>query len=84
MIATLKYYASYALFERIIMNKNIVTILLPKGQKEDYYKFKFVELMRLIMSEYKDSIKFEQKRETMKLIIKNNFVITRKIIGILS
>ena len=45
-IATLKYYASYALFERIIMNKNIVTILLPKGEKEDYYKFKFVELMR--------------------------------------
>jgi len=73
MVATLKFYASYALFERIIMNKNIVTIILPKGEKEDYYKTKFVELMKLIMNEYKKSIKFEQKRETMKLIINNNF-----------
>ena len=51
MIATLKYYASYALFERIIMKKDIVTVLLPKGQKEDYYKYKFVELMRFILGE---------------------------------
>ena len=73
MIATLKYYASYALFERIIMNKKSVTILLPKGQKEEYYKYKFVELMRFILVEHKESVKFEQKEETMKLIIKNNF-----------
>jgi len=73
MIATLKYYASYALFERIIMNKKTVTILLPKGQKEDYYKYKFVELMRFIMSEHKDKVKFEQKNDVMKLIIQNNF-----------
>ena len=73
MVATLKYFASYALFERIIMNKKVVNIILPKGEKEDYYKFKFVELMKLIMNEYKDSIKFEQKGKTMKLIVKNNF-----------
>ena len=73
MIATLKYYASYALFERIIMNKKSVTILLPKGQKEEYYKYKFVELMRFILAEHKESVKFEQKEETMKLVIKNNF-----------
>ncbi len=80
MIATLKYFASYALFERIIMNKNVITILLPKGQKEDYYKFKFVEMMKLIMNEYKNMIKFEQKGETMKLIIKNNFVSPEKLL----
>jgi transcription-repair coupling factor (superfamily II helicase) len=73
LVATLKYFASYALFERIIMNKNVVTIILPKGEKEDYYKIKFVELMKLIMNDYKNSIKFEQKGETMKLIIKNQF-----------
>jgi len=73
MVATLKYFASYALFERIIMNKKVVNIILPKGEKEDYYKFKFVDLMKLIMNEYKDSIKFEQRGESMKLIIKNNF-----------
>ena len=73
LVATLKYFASYALFERIIMNNKVVNIILPKGEKEDYYKFKFVELMKLIMNEYKDLIKFEQKGEIMKLIIKNNF-----------
>ena len=73
MIATLKHYASYALFERIIMNKKIVTILLPKGQKEDYYKYKFVELMRFILEKHKDKVKFEQKNDVMKLIVKNNF-----------
>ncbi|HEY6435952.1 MAG TPA: transcription-repair coupling factor, partial [Ignavibacteriaceae bacterium] len=83
MIATLKYYASYALFERIIMNKNIITIMLPKGQKEDYYKFKFVELMRLIMAAYKNVVKFEQKNEIMKLIIKNNFVSPEKLLEFL-
>ncbi|NWG27556.1 MAG: transcription-repair coupling factor [Ignavibacteriaceae bacterium] len=74
MIAKLKYYASYALFERIIMNKQSVTVLLPKGQKEEYYKYKFIELMRFILAEHKESVKFEQKGETMKLVIKNNFV----------
>jgi transcription-repair coupling factor (superfamily II helicase) len=83
MIATLKYYASYALFERIIMNQKIVTVFLPKGEKEDYYKYKFVELMRLIMNKYKDSIKFEQKGETMKLIIKNSFASPEKLLEFL-
>jgi transcription-repair coupling factor (superfamily II helicase) len=72
-IAALKYYASFALFERIILNRKNVTVILPKGEKEDYYKFKFVELMRFIVSDHKDNVKFEQKDETMKLVIKNNF-----------
>jgi len=84
MIATLKYYASYALFERIIMKKNVVMILLPKGEKEDYYKIKFVELMKLIMNKYKNLIKFEQKGETMKLIVNNNFDTPEKLLEFLN
>jgi transcription-repair coupling factor (superfamily II helicase) len=72
-IATLKYFASHALFERIIMNRKIVTVILPKGQEEDYYKFRFIELMRFIMSKHKEKVKFEQKNDTMKLLIKNDF-----------
>ncbi len=83
MIATLKYYSSYALFERIIMKKDIVTVLLPKGQKEDYYKYKFVELMRFILEKHKNSVKFEQKGETMKLIVKNNFETPEKLLDFL-
>jgi len=83
MIATLKYYSSYALFERIIMNKKSVTVLLPKGQKEDYYKYKFVELMRFILDEHKESVKFEQKEDVMKLIIKNIFETPEKLLEFL-
>ena len=72
-VATLRYYASYALFERIIMQRKIVNIILPKGEKEDYYKIKFVELMRYILDQHKDLVKFEQKNDVMRLIIKNNF-----------
>lgn len=71
--ATLKFYSSYALFERVIIQRKSISIILPKGQKEDYYKFKFIELMRFIMDEYKDSIKFNQQKEVMKLMIQNNF-----------
>ncbi len=83
LIATLKYYASFALFERVIMKKNIVTILLPKGQKEDYYKYKFVELMRFILERHKETVKFEQKNDSMKLIVKNNFESPEKLLGFL-
>lgn len=82
-IAALKYYASFALFERIIMNRKNVTVILPKGEKEDYYKFKFVELMRFIVSNHKDNVKFEQKDETMKLVIKNNFQSPEKLLEFL-
>ena len=42
---SVNFHASFALFERIIMQRKAVTIILPKGEKEDYYKYQFVELM---------------------------------------
>ena len=82
-VATLRYYSSYALFERIIMQRKNVTILLPKGEREDYYKFKFVELMRFILDKHKETVKFEQKNDTMKLQIKNNFESTEALLEFL-
>jgi transcription-repair coupling factor (superfamily II helicase) len=82
-VAALKYYASFALFERIIMNRKNVTVILPKGEKEDYYKSKFIELMRFIVANHKDVVKFEQKGESMKLIIKNNFETPEKLLEFL-
>jgi len=61
------------LFEKIMMHRNVVTIILPKGEKEDYYKHQFIELMRYILDEHKEAVKFEQRKDVMKLIIKNNF-----------
>ncbi len=73
LAASLKLYSSYALFERVIIQRKNIFIILPRGQKEDYYKFKFVELMRFIIQEYKDSIKFNQQKDVLKLVIQNNF-----------
>jgi transcription-repair coupling factor (superfamily II helicase) len=72
-VATLRFYASYALFERIIIQRESISIILPKGEKEDYYKIKFVELMRFIIDKYKDKIKFDQNKNIMKLVLINKF-----------
>jgi transcription-repair coupling factor (superfamily II helicase) len=84
LVATLRYYSSYALFERVIVQRKIVNIILPKGAKEEYYKIKFVELMRYILDQYKETVKFEQKGETMKLIVKNNFDSPEKLLEFLT
>jgi transcription-repair coupling factor (superfamily II helicase) len=73
LTATLKFYSSFALFERVAVQRKNIFIILPRGEKEDYYKIRFVELMRFIMDEYKDKIKFNQQNEVMKLVIENRF-----------
>lgn len=73
LTATLKFYSSFALFERIAIQRKNIHIILPRGEKEEYYKVRFVELMRFIMDEYKDKIKFSQQKEVMKLVIENRF-----------
>lgn len=71
--AILKLYASQALFERIIIQRKNVFIILPKGEKEDYYKYQFNILMKHIMQKYADTVKFNQQKETLRLVITNNF-----------
>ncbi len=71
LTATLKLYASYALFERIVIQRKNISIILPKGDKEDYYKVRFIELMRFILDEYKDEYKFVQQKDVMKLVKEN-------------
>ncbi len=73
LTATLKFYSSFSLFERVAIQRKNIFIILPRGEKEDYYKVRFVELMRFIMDEYKDKIKFNQQKEVMKLVIENRF-----------
>ena len=71
--AMLKLFASQALFERIIIQRKNIFIILPKGEKEDYYKHHFTVMMRHIMEKYSDRVKFNQQKETLRLIIPNNF-----------
>ena len=81
--AELKFYSSYALFERIIIQRKNINIILPRGGKEDYYKFKFLELMGFIMDNYKNTVKFVQQKNVMKLVIQNNFENPEKILAFL-
>jgi len=83
LAAVLRRHSSYALFEKIMMQRNVVTIILPRGEKEDYYNHHFVELMRYILDEHKETVKFEQKKEVMKLIIKNNFTTPEQLLEFL-
>ncbi len=77
--AILKYYASYALFERIIIHQKNITIILPKGTNEEFYKEKFTLLMNFVMENYFNEIKFTQQKETLKLIIQNKFESPEKV-----
>ena len=77
--ATLKYYASRALFDRIIIQRKHIFIILPNEKKEEYYSVRFIELMRYILDNYKDSVKFSQQKDVMKLVIINNFETPDKI-----
>jgi transcription-repair coupling factor (superfamily II helicase) len=72
-VATLKLFASHALFDKIIIQNKHTLIILPKGQKEDYYKSKFLDLMKFIMNEYHNTIIFEQQKDKMRLVIQNKF-----------
>jgi transcription-repair coupling factor (superfamily II helicase) len=78
--AKLKLYSSYALFERIIIQRKNIFIILPKGEKEDYYKFRFVELMRFVMDNYKERVRFSQQKEVLKFSIPNNFESPEKLL----
>ena len=72
-LATLKFSASYALFERVIIQKKNIFLILPKGEKEEYYRHKFTLMMNFIVDKYKNKIKFSQQKETLKLVIANDF-----------
>lgn len=71
--AILRLHASYALFERIVIQKEKVTIVLPKGDSEEFYKNKFSALLDFINSNYSNEIKFVQSKEILKLEVKNRF-----------
>ncbi|MHC1736633.1 MAG: transcription-repair coupling factor [Ignavibacteriaceae bacterium] len=71
--AELKYYASRVLFEKVIIQRKVITVVLPGSEKENYYTTNFSLLMNFIMTNYKNSIKLHQQSDRLKLIINNTF-----------
>ena len=71
--AVLRFYASLALFERVVITKTKISLVLPDGKKEEFYQQKFPVLMELVLNEYDKKIRFSQNKKTMKLELENNF-----------
>lgn len=78
--AILKYFASQALFERVIIQRKNIFIILPRGEKEDYYKYKFSILIKHVVERYADKVRFNQQKETLRLIIYNSFASPSELI----
>ncbi len=73
LIAEMRYYASYALFEKVIITENKITIGMPKADNEDFYQNNFTDVMKLIMSKYSREVQFKQDKTSMWLEINNKF-----------
>ncbi len=72
-IAILRFYTSFAQFERVVITRNKIALVLPKGDNEDFYTNKFSILMEYIVSDYSKEIKFVQTKDVMKLERENTF-----------
>ncbi len=71
--AELRFYASFALFERIVITRQKVTLILPKAEREEFYKHRFTLLMNYIMQNYSKDIVFKQEKDIMKLQMENKW-----------
>jgi len=71
--AKLRLFASFAMFERIIIQRKKLSFILPQGEFEDYYKNRFPVFLKWILSEHSKEIQFIQRNETMKLEMANKF-----------
>jgi transcription-repair coupling factor (superfamily II helicase) len=69
--AQLRFYASILLFERIVVTKGKISLILPKGEREEFYTTKFTQLMEYIMNNYGRDIRLVHKNEIMKLDMQN-------------
>ncbi|MFA7289665.1 MAG: TRCF domain-containing protein, partial [Melioribacteraceae bacterium] len=71
MTAILRYHASYAMLERIIIQRNRIALILPKGEKESFYKEKFIKLLEYVNVKYSKEVKLVQTNESLKLEMTN-------------
>lgn len=71
--AILRYYASYSLLERVVIQENKIIIVLPKAEREEFYQNKFSLLMQWIMENHSKDVQFKQIKDVMKLEINNKY-----------
>ena len=71
--AELRFYASITLMERVVILRDRISVIMPKDDKEEFYKDKFQNFMQLILSKYSRDIHFKQTEKVMKLEMQNKF-----------
>lgn len=71
--AKLRFFASFAMFERVIIQRKKITLVLPKGDYEAYYQNRFPDFMKWILDVHSKDVQFIQKNDTMKLELENKF-----------
>jgi transcription-repair coupling factor (superfamily II helicase) len=81
LTAILRFYSSFAQFERIIITRKKLVMILPKGENEEFYKIKFSNLMEHIVNNYPKDIKFVQEKDTMKLEAENKYDSAEKVLN---
>ncbi|MFH0735106.1 MAG: transcription-repair coupling factor [bacterium] len=83
LTAILRYYSSFALFERIIILKNKIVIYLPKGDNEVYYKEKFPFLAKFVMDKKSSQVSFKNERQIVKLEMIHKSTVPEAILNFL-
>jgi len=76
--AKLRFYASFAMFEKIVINEKMSSLHFPKPEREDYYVNHFATVMQWLTDEYSRDVRFYQKNKIIKLEIKNKFPIIKQ------
>jgi len=79
-LAILKYYASYALFEKIIIKKDSYTIILPDANENFYYDNYFQKFLQYLYANFSDKFKILQDNNILRIYFKHNFTDTTKLL----
>jgi transcription-repair coupling factor (superfamily II helicase) len=83
LAAILRFYSSFALFDKIIILTNKVIIYLPKGSNTNYYTVKFPKVANYIMSYKAANARFINEKETVKLEFMHKFKTPEEILNFL-
>ena len=78
MSAELKFIASRVFFERIVIQKKQILIMLPKGNNVQFYETRFARLAAYIMDHYSSEIRIHQQNDSIKFAIQKQFTIPEK------
>lgn len=81
--AKLRFYASFAMFERIIIQEKKVSLVFPKSEKEEFYKNKFTNILQWVVDNYSKEISFKQGKDSMKLELIKTFDSVEEIMNYL-